>query len=127
MRLNTFTDYSLRVLIYLALRNDTIVTRHEIAKIYEISDNHLMKVVNFLARRGYIETVRGKGGGMRLARSASDINIGEVVSDCETGTPFIFCFNTRRDAKRKCRLNGLCDLKDVFQKSIDEMFGVLRQ
>jgi Rrf2 family nitric oxide-sensitive transcriptional repressor len=127
MRLNIFTDYSLRVLMYLALRNTHIVTRHEIAEAYDISDNHLMKVVNFLGRCGYIETVRGKGGGMRLASAPEQINIGQVIHSCESDIPFIICFNNSRDAARKCKLTGLCQLKEIFQEGSDAMYAVLNK
>ena len=79
MQLTHYTDYSLRVLVYLALKKNKSVTITEIAEYYKISRNHLVKIVNNLANLGYITTQRGKGGGMHLALPAAEINIGEVI------------------------------------------------
>src|ERR1017187_7338168 len=79
MQLTLFTDYSLRVLVFLDAHPDRLCTISEAAEAYRISGNHLMKVVNRLSSVGYIETVRGKGGGMRLSRAPKMINLGDVV------------------------------------------------
>ncbi len=128
MRLNIFTDYCLRVLIYLAVSSGRLTTRHEIATAYRISDNHLMKVVNFLARNGYIETVRGKNGGMRLAHIPEKIVIGEVVHDCEADIPLVVCFADKRKTKKEaCRLVGQCELQHVLQQGVKAMYHTLNQ
>src|SRR3546814_19212295 len=85
MRLTRYTDYSLRVLIHLALNDDRLCSIGEIARAYDVSHNHLMKVVNALAHDGFVETVRGRMGGMRLARAADTISVGEVVRRTEAG------------------------------------------
>lgn len=79
MHLTTFSDYSMRVLMYLALQQEKRVTIADIAQRYQISDNHLTKVVHSLARAGYVRTIRGKGGGLKLNRSVEAINLGEVL------------------------------------------------
>ena len=81
MHITRYTDYSLRVLIYLAVQGDRLATIQEIADSYDISKNHLMKVVHQLNKKGYIETIRGKKGGMRLHRAPSDINVGILVRE----------------------------------------------
>jgi Rrf2 family nitric oxide-sensitive transcriptional repressor len=129
MRLNTFTDYSIRTLIYLALiKNETLVTRREIAAAHDISDNHLMKVVHFLSRNGYIETTRGKGGGMRLARAPEKINIGKLIYDCESDIPLVVCFKGDSRARdRGCKLNGICALKGVLSEAHQAMYKSLER
>ena len=81
MRLTRFTDYSLRVLIYLGLQDDQLVTIRKISDAYGISRNHLMKVVSLLTRMGYLKAQRGPGGGIRLARIPEDINLADVIRD----------------------------------------------
>jgi Rrf2 family nitric oxide-sensitive transcriptional repressor len=129
MRLNTFTDYSLRTLIYLAIQNASpLVTRREIAAAHDISDNHLMKVVNFLSRNGYIETTRGKGGGMRLARAPEKINIGKLIYDCEADIPLVGCLKCKnRTNNSYCKLAGVCVLKDFLSEAHQTMYETLEQ
>ena len=108
MQLTRFTDYSLRTLIYLALNRDRWVIISEIAKVYRVSENHLMKIVHRLAQQGYIETLRGKGGGMRLARQPDAIQIGTVVRHTEENMDIAECFDPR---KRDCPMLPECALK----------------
>lgn len=120
MRLTHFTDYALRVLIYLGAhgRAGRLSTIGDIATAYGISENHLMKVVHHLARQGYVETIRGKGGGLRLARAPEAINIGEVVRGAEDDFALVECFkqgNSRCPVERACLLSGmLLRARDAF-------------
>ena len=122
MQLTRFTDYALRVLIYLAAKQDRLSTISEIAASYGISQNHLMKVVNRLATIGYIGTVRGKGGGMRLSRAAHLINIGEVVRDCEDNMDIVECFNPQT---RTCPLLPSCVLKSALSAAKKNFLAAL--
>lgn len=116
MRLTRYTDYSLRVLIHLALHDGRICSIGEISRTYEISQNHLMKVVNALAHEGFIETLRGRAGGMRLARAAKDITVGEVVRRTEEGFQLADCSG--------CALSPACGLTGVLQKGVQAMLAV---
>lgn len=114
MQLTRFTDYSLRVLIYLGLRQDRLATINEIATTFGISENHLMKVVHRLGTQGYIETIRGKGGGMRLARHPESINIGEVVRHTEENMDLAECFGS---GGSDCFLLPGCVLKTALTEA----------
>jgi Rrf2 family transcriptional regulator, nitric oxide-sensitive transcriptional repressor len=124
VRLTVYTDFSLRVLMFLALKGDGLATIAEIAKAYGISKNHLMKVAHQLGVAGYVETVRGKGGGLRLARRSQDIVIGEVVRRTEPDMALVPCF-APDDAScviiPSCALRGaLSKARDAFLSALDE-------
>jgi Rrf2 family nitric oxide-sensitive transcriptional repressor len=121
MRLTTFTDYTLRVLIYLGLRRDRLVTIADIAQAYGISENHLMKVVHGLAQRGDIETVRGKGGGMRLARLPQAINIGTTIRATEGDSGLLGCIDGNSD----CCIQGTCALVGILREAQNALYAVL--
>lgn len=106
MRLTTMADYALRLLMYVAQRPERLCTIAEVAQAHAISEAHLMKVTNLLGRSGWIETVRGKGGGMRLARAPHDVNIGAVVRTVEPDFDLVECFATGGN----CMLTGRCRL-----------------
>lgn len=111
MRLTMYTDYSLRVLLYLAYKQDRLVTISEMSDFYNISRNHLVKVVHNLGLCGYITTIRGKHGGLRLARPAEEIVIGEVVRKTEPDLDLLECFNPVTD---KCVISPTCSLKSAL-------------
>lgn len=122
MRLTTFSDYSLRVLMYLGVHSERLATIGEIAGAYGVSENHVMKVVHHLAQRGYIETTRGKGGGMRLARRPEKINVGDVVRGTEENLKLVECFDA---SASNCRIAPACVLKGILSRAMDEFFAVL--
>ncbi|MDP1529386.1 MAG: Rrf2 family transcriptional regulator [Rhodoferax sp.] len=114
MQLTRFTDFSLRVLIYLGAHPDAQATVAGIAAEHDISRHHLTRVVHQLGLKGYIETVRGKGGGLRLARRPDRIRVGDVVRDMETGFELAECF---RPGESTCRLLPTCALKPVLAEA----------
>lgn len=114
MQLTRFTDYSLRVLIYLGTHPDTLATVAGIAGEYGISRHHLTRVVHQLGIKGYIDTTRGKGGGFRLARQPGQIKIGDVVRDMETGFELAECF---RQGGASCSLLPACALKPALAEA----------
>jgi Rrf2 family nitric oxide-sensitive transcriptional repressor len=114
MRLTMMTDYALRLLMYVALRPERLCTIGEIAQAHGISEAHLMKITHQLGLRGWIETVRGKGGGMRLAREPRIINLGEVVRSIEPDFDLVECFGTGD----QCVLTGDCRLAGVLNGAL---------
>lgn len=122
MRLTSFTDYSLRVLIYAASYPDRLVTITELAEVYGISRNHLMKIVHHLSQSGYIDTVRGKGGGLRLARDPQSLCIGELVRSCESDDNLVECFSEQSSS---CRIEPACRLQGVFRSALDAFYNEL--
>lgn len=122
MKLTAFTDYSLRVLIYLAADTTRRATIAEIAASYGISENHLVKVVHFLGKRGWIETVRGKGGGILLAMPPAQLNVGRVVRDTEGAAEPAECFSADGG---HCIITGPCHLKNVLAEAVKAFYAVL--
>jgi len=111
VQLTRFTDYSLRVLIHLGNQPDSLATVAEIAEEHRISRHHLTRVVHQLGLKGYIETVRGKGGGLRLARQPDQIGIGNVVRDMESGFELAECF---KPGESSCRFLPGCGLMPIL-------------
>jgi Rrf2 family transcriptional regulator, nitric oxide-sensitive transcriptional repressor len=123
MRLTRYTDYSLRVLIYLAARPDRFGTIQAIADAYGISRNHLMKVVQSLNHRGYIDTVRGKGGGMYLRLAPERIGVGRVIRDMESDLELVECFGPANE----CVITSKCVLRGVLAEALRAFLDVLDQ
>jgi Rrf2 family nitric oxide-sensitive transcriptional repressor len=123
MKLTRFTDYSLRVLIYLGLQDNGRVTIKEISRSYNISRNHLMKVVSMLTRMGYLDARRGPGGGIALARPASEINLADVVTDMEDDLNLVECFCDGG----KCLITPVCELRSVLNLSLNAYVATLKK
>ena len=121
MRLTLHTDYSLRVLIHAGIADGKLVTINDISKTFDISKQHLMKVVNNLSQKGYLHTVRGRGGGLRLSRSPHDINIGEVVRETEETLDVIGCLERRG----YCPIQRVCVLRGVLDEATQAFLAVL--
>jgi Rrf2 family nitric oxide-sensitive transcriptional repressor len=121
MRLTAYTDYSLRVLMRLALNPGELVTISEIAHAYRISEHHLMKVVHQLGVAGYIATVRGHGGGMRLARQPAQIVVGDVVRHTEPDLGLVDCFR----ASHSCTIEPACALSGILGEALEAFLDVL--
>lgn len=121
MHLTTYSDYSMRVLVYLSLEREKLVTIADIARAYNISENHLMKVVHHLALEGYIETVRGKGGGMRLARKPENINIGKLIRKTEGDNGLLACTYEVSN----CCIQTSCDLVEILREAYSALYDVL--
>ncbi|GEN59090.1 HTH-type transcriptional regulator NsrR [Acetobacter nitrogenifigens DSM 23921 = NBRC 105050] len=125
MKLTLHTDYALRVLIFLGCNTTRLASIREIADAYGISENHLVKVVHRLGQGGFIETVRGRGGGLRLGRSASDIVIGDVVRYTEDDLALLGCMNAEDPAA--CALMPACRLRGVLGEALSAFTTVLER
>ena len=122
MHLSKFTDFSLRVLIYLAGKPDDLSTIDEISTRYSISKEHLRKIVHHLAREGWIESRRGRGGGLCLAKHPRDIPVGAVVRGAEDSLALVECFEPGRN---KCQIFGVCRLNGMLHEALDAFLTVL--
>lgn len=122
MQLTSYTDYALRVLIYLAMYPDRLVTITEIADFYSVSRNHLVKVVHQLGYHNFVKTVRGKGGGLSLQHPPEHIGIGEVVRVMENHFAWVECFDPKQQS---CRLLPGCGLKKLLQQAGNAYLQVL--
>ena len=123
MKLTRFTDYSLRVLIYLGLKDDNRVTIREISDAYGISRNHLMKVVSLLTRMGYLDARRGPGGGIALARPPGEIILADVVRDLEDDLNLVECFCD----EGTCVIKPMCKLKTALNQALDAYLDTLER
>lgn len=114
MQLTIFTDYGLRSLMYLAAHRDRMCSVREIAEYYGISRNHLVKVVHHMGQIGFVDSTKGKGGGIRLVRDPAKFKLGDVVRALEPSMDMVECFN--RDTNT-CRITGACQLKHYLSEA----------
>lgn len=117
MRLTRYTDFAMRVLLYLGARRDGLCSISEMATAYGISQNHLMKVVSDLVHEGYLESVRGRSGGVRLALPASEINVGKLVRHTEDEFDLVGC--------SECIIAPACGLTSVLDEALSAFLAVL--
>jgi len=121
MRLTTFSDYALRVLMYAAAAGERLITIEETAKTYDVSRAHLMKVVNILTRTGYLKGVRGRSGGFTLAKPPQAINLGAVVRATEPDFALVECFGTGN----RCAITNYCQLPNVLNEALNAFVSTL--
>ena len=121
MHITRYTDYSLRVLIYLAINSEQLATINDIAKSYNISKNHLMKIVQQLNLKGYLLAIRGKNGGIKLNKAPELINIGTLVRELENSNKLVECFGDNN----QCVITPSCQLKQIFAQAQQSFYQTL--
>jgi len=121
MQLTRYTDYGIRILMYMAVQQDRqeLFRIAEVTKVFELSPNHVSKIIHHLGKSGYLQTVRGKAGGFRLARPSAEINLGQLVRTLEHSLAPVDC------AKPYCILTPACQLRDVLGQAVAAYLGVL--
>ena len=122
MRLTVQTDYALRLLMHLAVQSPELTSISESADRYKISKNHLMKIAHILKHFGYVEPVRGRSGGLRLAVKAENINIGEVIRRMESSSALVACFPQGGGG---CAISPACGLKSILADALEAFFATL--
>ena len=121
MRLTSFSDYALRVLMFAAARNDQLITIDETAEVYGISRAHLMKVVNQLTRSGYLKAIRGRSGGLTLAKRPEHIRLGDVLRATEPDFALVECLST----DNRCLITPRCRLRGALKEALGAFIGTL--
>lgn len=124
MRLTMFTDYSLRTLMYLSQHQGRLCTAREIAEGYGISLNHIVKVVHRLSQLGFIDSTKGKGGGIKLSRPPEEMNLWNLVQELETDFTVVECFDK---AHNTCRIVSACGMKAILQEAMKAFAHTLSQ
>lgn len=122
MNLSKFSDYSFRALIYLAENQEKLCTVEEVADYLKISEHHLKKIVQRLGKTEYIQSSKGRNGGLKLGLNPKDINLGSILRITEDNLTLVECFS---DDKCTCNLTGICKLKIVFDNSLNSFINEL--
>ena len=125
MRLTDYTDYALRVLLYLSVRPAGLSTIQEISDAYGISKNHLMKIVQQLGELGWVETVRGRNGGLRLSEKSRALTIGDIVRKTENDFEIVGCFGETAEGERSCVIQPHCRLRGALAAARDAFLAEL--
>lgn len=121
MQLTSFSDYCLRVLVYAGTCYPELCSVKDIAAAYNINEPHVVKVVHFLSKAGYLETVRGRGGGLRLQKPANEIRVGDVVRETENNLAPVECLAQGG----MCAITPVCNMKPMFKEALDAFLEVL--
>lgn len=121
MRLTSFTDYSVRVLVHSTIKGGELASIREVSELYDISSNHLMKIVHHLGKGGYLKTVRGKNGGFRLGKPPEDIKIGDVIRYTEDDLNIVECFD---DEKTTCQLKDNCGFEKIMTQALSAFLEI---
>jgi Rrf2 family nitric oxide-sensitive transcriptional repressor len=124
MRLTVHTDYAIRTLIFLAIRDEKLATISDISEQYQISKNHMMKVAQELVHHKFVISERGRNGGLRLARPASEINLGDVIQKMEADFYLVSCLDPE---KNNCKISGNCGAQTIMHEAIKAFIEVFRQ
>ncbi|MGH1352876.1 MAG: RrF2 family transcriptional regulator [Methyloligellaceae bacterium] len=122
MQLTLYTDYSLRVLMFLGANPERLCTAGEISEFHKLSRNHLVKIVHNLVKLGYVESVKGKGGGMRLSGKPDEINLKKLILEIEPNFNLVECFDSETNT---CRMAGACGLQGVLNHAFDSFAETL--
>lgn len=126
MRLTLHTDYALRTLIYLGIHTDRLTSIREVAQAYGISENHLVKIIHKLGQAGFIETIRGRNGGLKLGRPAASIVLGDVVRHTEEDMALVTCMQPVDEGGRaRCILADACRLRGVLGEALGSFIAVM--
>lgn len=121
MRLTNFSDYSLRLLMYAAAQGDRLITIEEASEVYNLSRAHLMKIANTLTRAGYLKAVRGRSGGLALAKPPHKIRLGDVIRATEPDFTLVECFGTGNE----CIISRCCRLRGILHEGLETFNAVL--
>lgn len=122
MRLTTRTNLALRALMFCAVNDGRVVRKQEMAEYCNVSENHLAQVINGLSRKGYVTTLRGRHGGMKLARPQAEISIGAVSRDFEGDVPLAECFAAGRNT---CPIASACRLRGALHRAVEAFYSSL--
>lgn len=124
MQITRFTDYGLRTLMYVAARSENIASVKEVSEHYGISRNHLVKVVHRLSQLGYIETTKGKGGGIKIAKGTEKLRLGELIKQLEPNMNMVECFDAKTNT---CRITGSCQLKHYLFEATQSFINTMNK
>lgn len=125
MQISKFSDYALRVMMHLAASPDRLLATRQIAEIHAAKYNHMAKITTWLVAEGYADSLRGRGGGLRLSREPKDINLGQLLRKLEEEKPLVECFD--KNGGGTCRLLPACGLSFALRTAQEAFFASLDQ